>query len=80
MIYKLYTYEKGLKLIDATSEETDLIDTMSDYIKANNNISFVIKISENKVNMVYKTINSIQQYVDYLEELKEKYNVKRIVK
>lgn len=68
-MFKLYAMASMPTLIDKASNEYDICDTIGDYIKDNPEERFLIVKRENNTDEVYRAIRSMDEYVDYYQEL-----------
>lgn len=71
-MFKLYAMASMPTLIDKASNEYDICDTIGDYIKDNPEERFLIVKRENNTDEVYRAIRSMNEYVDYYQELMNK--------
>lgn len=55
-------------MLDISSNEEDMLTTMEEYLKDNEDIHFLIIKQENNTDEPYKSIRSIEDYTNYLEE------------
>lgn len=72
-MFKLYIDEGIRKMIDVSESEQDIIDTMGDYLRKNENSRFLIiennKSGDNTKGMVIGWL----QYADYVEEYNNRF-------
>ena len=71
-MFKLYAMASVPTMIDKASNEYDICDTIGEYIKRDPNERFIIVKRENKTDEVYRAIRSMDDYVDYYQELRDR--------
>lgn len=67
-MYKLYGEIAGWKMLDISSNEGDILQTIGEYLSDSENMHFLIVKNENDTDEPYKAIRSIDDYVHYLGE------------
>lgn len=72
MYYKVYGNINGWKEIDRTKDERDIIDTIGYYVGNTNRYEYLIILVEKDQDIPYKTINSREEYIQYIQEINEK--------
>lgn len=78
-MYKLYGYIAGIKQIDQSMYEEDIIQTLGEYISRNNDIYYTIVLSTPEQDIPYKIIQSMEDYIGYINEYEEKIKEKNKV-
>ena len=73
MMFKLYDF-CTMSLLDMSSNEKDIIDSISDYIKANMNYRLKVYQRIDYTDYFYKRINCVGDYYDYVNEYNAKKN------
>lgn len=68
-MFKLYAMASVPTMIDKASNEYDICDTIGEYIKRDPYERFLIVKRENNTDEVYRAIRSMDEYVDYYQEL-----------
>ena len=71
-MFKLYGEIAGWKMLDLSADEFDIIATMGEYLQENENIRFLIIKSTDIGDEPYKSIRSMQQYIEYSQEYYER--------
>lgn len=72
-MYKLYDMNER-KLLDVSNDEQDIINTLSEYMKAYLNLGFEIQHNEE----TYKTIRGISDYYHYVNDFNIKKNTESL--
>ena len=67
-MYRLYGYIAGIKELDRSVNEADIIETLGEYISKNVEIYYVIVLRTPEQDIPYKVIQSIEDYASYLKE------------
>lgn len=66
-MYKLYL-DKGIrKVIDISENEQDIIDTMGEYLKSDNDLWFLVKERVNGGDNIKGFIRGYEDYIKYVE-------------
>lgn len=71
-MFKLYGEIAGWKLLDLGSDEFDMIATIGEYLQENENTRFLIIKSTDDGDEPYKSIRSMEQYIEYSQEYYER--------
>ena len=70
-MYKLYLSDSRT-MIDASENEQDIIDTIGDYLKVDDNSRFIVIYSQKYGDCIHAIINKPEDYVEYLKNYREK--------
>ena len=78
-MYRLYGNISGWKLLEVVEDnELELIRTMLEYVKNYMREEFIIVKHENNMDIPYRSIQTEQELIEYIEEYEErKKNVSR---
>lgn len=71
-MYRLYGNVPKLQQLDISDNEEDIIETIGDYIYRVDYVRFIIILHEKNQDFPYKTIYSINDYINYIEEYRER--------
>lgn len=71
-MFRLYGNIAGWKMLDLSADEFDIIATMGEYLQENENTQFLIIKSTENTDEPYKSIRSMEQYMDYAHEYYER--------
>ena len=72
MYYKLYGYKANkLDILEESENEMDIVDEIGQHIRANCKIRFIIVLVTKDQDIPYKTINTIDEYVHYIQQVNE---------
>lgn len=71
-MFRLYGNIAGWKMLDLSGDEFDIIATMGEYLQENENICFLIIKQDQYGDEPYKSIRSVEQYMDYAHEYYER--------
>lgn len=71
-MYRLFGYIAGVKELDRSENEADIIETLGEYISKNAEIYYVIVLRTPEQDIPYKVIQSIEDYASYLKEYETK--------
>ena len=72
MMFRLYGEIAGWKLLDLSADEFDMIATMGEYLQENENTRFLIIKSTEIGDEPYKSIRSMEQYMEYSKDFYER--------
>jgi hypothetical protein len=73
MMYRLYGNINGWKLLEVVEDnELELIRTMLEYVKNYMRAEFIIIKHENNMDIPYKSIQTEQELIEYIEEYEER--------
>ena len=64
-MYKLYGNNRGMKLLDMSENESDIIDTLGSYIGGLDTIDYIVIENKNNCDDVKEVIHSIEDYIEY---------------
>lgn len=73
-MYKVYLNEGVRTLIDVTPNESDIMDTIGEYLNDNPESRFIVIYSQEYGDCIYGVINGYKDYIKYLKNYKEKLN------
>lgn len=68
-MFKLYATKDTPTLLDVSPNEYEIFDTLTDYISEDPTNRFLIKKRENNTDDIYRCIWSMDDYLDYREDL-----------
>lgn len=71
-MFRLYGNIAGWKMLDLSGDEFDIIATMGEYLQENENTQFLIIKSTETTDEPYKSIRSMEQYMEYSREYYER--------
>jgi len=72
-MYRLYGNINGWKLLEVVEDnELELIRTMLEYVKNYMRAEFIIIKHENNMDIPYKSIQTEQELIEYIEEYEER--------
>ena len=72
-MYRLYGNISGWKLLEVVEDnELELIRTMLEYVKNYMRAEFIIVKHENDMDIPYKSIQTEQELIEYIEEYEER--------
>ena len=72
-MYRLYGNINGWKLLEVVEDnELELIRTMLEYVKNYMRAEFIIVKHENDMDIPYKSIQTEQELIEYIEEYEER--------
>lgn len=71
-MFRLYGNIAGWKMLDLSADEFDIIATMGEYLQENENTQFLIIKSTETTDEPYKSIRSMEQYMEYSREYYER--------
>lgn len=72
-MYRVYGNVAGWKELDRSNEEIDIVDTIGRHIDAHSEINYVVVDDSQGYDDTIKTIHTKRQYIDYLNEVKDRY-------
>ena len=67
-MYRLFGYIAGIKELDRSVNEADIIETLGEYISMHSDIYYTIVLRTPEQDIPYKVIQSIEDYASYLKE------------
>ena len=71
-MYRLFGYIAGVKELDRSENEADIIETLGEYISMHNDIYYTIVLRTPEQDIPYKIIQSVEDYASYLKEYETK--------
>jgi len=71
-MYRLFGYIAGVKELDRSENEADIIETLGEYISMHSDIYYTIVLRTPEQDIPYKIIQSIEDYASYLKEYETK--------
>lgn len=78
-MYRLYGNINGWKLLEVVeNNEAELIRTMLEYVKNYMRAEFIIVKHEEDMDIPYRSIQSEQELIEYIEEYEEKEKEKNV--
>ena len=78
-MYKLYGNISGWKLLEVVEDnELELIKTMLEYVKNYMRAEFIIVKHENNMDIPYRSIQTEQELIEYIEEYEERETEKNV--
>lgn len=80
MVYKLYGNIAGLKQLDVSSDEKDIIDTIGEYMRTGVITNYIIVLQTEQGDEPYKLIKNVKDYWSYQEEYNAKQEGMKIYK
>lgn len=75
-MYRLYGYLGTMTLLDISPNESDIIETIDNNIAMNDVIYFQIIKHENDTDEFYRAIHNFDDYLNYLEDYRERTKIK----
>ena len=72
-LYRLYGYLNGMQLLKIDTDELKIIETIDANISMGDMIYFQIIKHENDTDEFYKGIHNFEDYLDYLEDYRERH-------
>lgn len=79
-MYRLYGNVAGWKILDESEEEIDIIDTIGRYIDNHSEINYMVIDDSKGYDDTIRTIHNKKQYMNYMNEVVDKYVEKNKVK
>jgi len=69
-MYILYANISGLKVLDYSNNEDDIIETLEQYIKSNfyGEVEYLIELKEDNQSLLYKLIKNKSEFEEYKQE------------
>lgn len=71
-MYKLYATKDTPTLLDVSNNEEEIFETLTDYISEDPTNRFLIKKRENNTDEIHRCIWSMDDYLDYREDMELK--------
>lgn len=71
-MYRLYGNIAGWKELDRSNDELDIVDTIGYCIANNSEINYTVIKSTESTDEIYRVIKNRQDYINYLNEVKDK--------
>lgn len=76
-MYKLYSNVRGPKLLDESTDENDILDTLGTYIGILENIDYIVIDDSLGYDYTKEVILSVDDYVKYKTKLDSEYKLKK---
>ena len=69
-MYILYANISGLKVLDYSNNEDDIIETLEQYIKSDfyGEVEYLIELKEDNQSLLYKLIKNKNEFEEYKQE------------
>lgn len=71
-MYRLFGYIAGVKELDRSENEADIIETLGEYISKNAEICYSIVLRTPEQDIPYQIIHSIEDYTAYLKDYEKR--------
>lgn len=75
-MFRLYGYLGKMTLLDISPNEADIIETIDNNISLNDVIYFQIIKHENDTDEFYRSIHNFDDYINYLEDFRNRQKTK----
>ena len=75
-MFRLYGYLGKMTLLDISPNEADIIETIDNNISLNDVIYFQIIKHENDTDEFYRAIHNFDDYINYLEDFRNRQKTK----
>lgn len=72
-MYKLYGNNRGMRLLDMSEDETDILDTLGTYIGCLDTIDYIVIENIENYDNVKEVIHSLDDYVEYKQRIDSEY-------
>lgn len=74
-MFKLYGNNKGMKLLDMSEDENDIIDTLGTYMGCLDTIDYIVIDNSDGYDNVIHIIHSYDDYINYKNTLDGNYKI-----